>query len=80
MYFEAAGSFSIYQYRSNQDEGDAKRPGLSTLPPGDQEIHTIQQTVSDKIACTNCGHTTTADQQSQPCMVCQETVWTQAVL
>jgi uncharacterized membrane protein YcaP (DUF421 family) len=80
MYFEAAGSFSIYQYRSNQDESDAKRPGLSTLPPGDQEIHTIQQTVSDKIACTNCGHTTTADQQSQPCMVCQETVWTQAVL
>jgi uncharacterized membrane protein YcaP (DUF421 family) len=74
MYIEAAGSFSIYPY------ADTDRPGLSTLPPGDQDVHTIQQTVANKIACTNCGNTIDANQQKQPCSTCQETVWTQAVL
>ncbi|QKZ13021.1 DUF421 domain-containing protein [Spirosoma sp. KUDC1026] len=74
MYIEAAGSFSIYPYV------DKDRPGLSTLPPGDQDVHTIQQSVVDKVACTNCGHTVDVNQQNQPCSVCQETVWTQAVL
>ncbi|GAB3759219.1 DUF421 domain-containing protein [Spirosoma pomorum] len=78
MYIEAAGSFSIYQYSSGQP--DSQRPGLSTLPPGDQDVHSIQQTAAHQIACTNCGNTVDADQQDQPCPVCQETVWTQAIL
>jgi uncharacterized membrane protein YcaP (DUF421 family) len=78
MYIEAAGSFSIYQYSS--DQPDSQRPGLSTLPPGDQDVHSIQQTAAHQVACTNCGNTVEADQQNQPCPVCQETVWTQAIL
>ena len=72
MYIEASGTFSIYEEKTD-------RPGLSTLPPHDPDLHEIEQEVTDTLACTNCGNTVGADQKEKPCSVCGKTVWTGAV-
>ncbi|QJW89538.1 DUF421 domain-containing protein [Spirosoma taeanense] len=73
LYMEASGIFSIYL-----DETD--KPGLSTLPPNDEEIRQIEQVAPDTLACTSCGNTTKIVQEQQPCSVCNQIAWTTAVL
>lgn len=72
LYLEAQGDFSLY-------EAEAETPGLSTLPPDDADIHTIQPCADQTMACISCGNTVKADQQQVPCPVCKKQDWTTAV-
>jgi uncharacterized membrane protein YcaP (DUF421 family) len=73
MYMEACGIFSIYT-------GEEEKPGLSVLPDTDQEVHSIQPAAgSAVVACMNCGNTIQVEEEQEPCPVCQEVEWTQAV-
>lgn len=71
MYLEAHGDFSVYK-------ADQETPGLSTLPPDDKAIHTIQPCADDAMACTTCGNVVKAEQQ-QPCPICKQQAWTTAI-
>ncbi|GAB3925940.1 DUF421 domain-containing protein [Larkinella terrae] len=74
MYLEAYGMFSIFS-----DQAD--RPGLSVLPPYDDEIHTIHRpTAEPTLACTNCGFTAPTAAGNQPCPSCQANQWVNAIL
>ncbi|MFC5407688.1 DUF421 domain-containing protein [Larkinella bovis] len=74
MYLEAYGMFSVFP-----DQKD--RPGLSVLPPDDDEIHTLHRpTEEPTVACTNCGLTAPKSTGNQPCPSCQANQWTKAVL
>ncbi|ADB41230.1 YetF domain-containing protein [Spirosoma linguale] len=73
LYMEACGIFSIY---TEEEE----KPGLSSLPDTDKEIHSIQPAADPAIvACMNCGNTIRVEEEDEPCPVCQEVEWTQAV-
>ncbi|GAB3695342.1 DUF421 domain-containing protein [Spirosoma flavus] len=74
LYLEAYGMFSIYQ-------DEQEKPGLSVLPPSDDEVRRIHQHPKEKLlACTNCGNTIPATPNPGPCPVCQATNWADAVL
>ncbi|AKD57126.1 DUF421 domain-containing protein [Spirosoma radiotolerans] len=74
LYLEAYGVFSIY-------ENDQSKPGLSVLPPADDEVRTIYEHTDDKqLACTNCGNTVAALPKPGPCAVCQTDNWVDAIL
>ncbi|GAB4038399.1 DUF421 domain-containing protein [Spirosoma jeollabukense] len=74
LYLEAYGIFSIYQ----DEKG---KPGLSVLPPADEEIQVIYGHPEEKmLACTNCGNTVPAQPKPGPCSICQATDWGDAVL
>lgn len=72
LYIETCGKFSVYKR-------DEPKPGLSTLPPDDKTIQTIQPCADDTIACTNCANIAPVRQQQSPCSVCGQHVWTMAV-
>lgn len=73
VYMEACGLFSIYT-------DDEERPGLSAFPDTDKEVHNLQPAAGPAVvACMNCGNTITVGNDQQPCPVCQEVEWTQAV-
>ncbi|WP_338868031.1 YetF domain-containing protein [Spirosoma sp. SC4-14] len=74
LYLEAYGMFSIYPF-------DRPRPGLSVLPPSDQEMYTMkQQAVESIIVCCNCGFTTEAQAAVEPCSVCHAHMWVKATI
>lgn len=74
LYLEAYGVFSIY-------ENDQSKPGLSVLPPSDDEVRTIYKHMDDRqLACTNCGNTIPALPKPGPCAVCQTDKWVDAIL
>ncbi len=74
LYLEGYGIFSIYQ----DEKG---KPGLSVLPPTDEEIQSIYKQKDDKhVACTNCGNTVPAQPKPGSCSVCQADSWGGAVL
>ncbi|GAB3256355.1 DUF421 domain-containing protein [Larkinella harenae] len=74
LYLEAYGLFTIY---SEKDD----RPGLSVLPPDDDEIHSIHRFPQQPArACTNCGYTVEADGAPDVCPSCQANKWVKAVL
>ncbi|RRB04942.1 YetF domain-containing protein [Larkinella rosea] len=74
MYLEAYGMFSIFP-----DQKD--RPGLSVLPPDDDEIHSLHRpTEVPTLACTHCGFTAPKSAGNQPCPSCQANQWVDAVL
>jgi uncharacterized membrane protein YcaP (DUF421 family) len=72
MYLEACGLFSIYQ-------NDASTPGMSILPPGDDQIQEIVQSSRDIIVCHNCGNTKRTTGTSLPCPNCGQKKWGNAV-
>ncbi len=73
LYMEACGVFSLYT-------DEAEKPGLSTFPDTDQEVHSLQPPAAQPVvACMNCGNTIKVDNEQEPCPVCQEVEWTQAV-
>ena len=73
LYMEACGLFSIYT-------GEEEKPGLSLFPTTDQEVHTLQHEAGpDIVACKNCGNTLEINDHQEPCPVCHEVAWTQAV-
>lgn len=73
MYMEACGDFSIY---TEEEE----KPGLSTFPDTDPEVHSIQPAAEPAVAaCMNCGNTVGLADEQKPCPVCHEVEWTQAV-
>ena len=72
LYLEASGDFSAYQF---PDE----RPGLSVIPPDDQEALKSQKLVGEEAkACCNCG--TVAAVSDQACSTCGRSEWTSAVV
>ena len=74
LYLEAYGMFSIYQAKKG-------KPGLSVLPPSDDEIQSVHQHPEDKLlACRNCGNTVAASPKPGACSVCQADEWAEAVL
>lgn len=74
LYIEAYGMFSIYQ----DEQG---KPGLSVLPPSDEEIQSIHEHPKEKLlACTNCGNTVSVQPGSGTCDVCYANQWVDAVL
>lgn len=74
LYLEAYGMFSIYQ----DEKG---KPGLSILPPTDDEIQSIHEHPKEKLlACTNCGNTIPAKPKPETCPICQANDWVDAVL
>lgn len=73
MYMEACGDFSIY---TEEEE----KPGLSTFPDTDPEVHSLQPAAEPAVAaCMNCGNTVGLADEQKPCPVCYEVEWTQAV-
>lgn len=73
MYMEACGDFSIY---TEEEE----KPGLSTFPDTDPEVHSLQPAAEPAVAaCMNCGNTVGLTDKQKPCPVCHEVEWTQAV-
>lgn len=73
LYMEAYGEFSIY-------ENEQTKPGLSVLPPADEEVHSIHERAEDTpLACTNCGNTVPALPKPDSCAVCQATNWIEAI-
>lgn len=73
MYMEACGVFSIY---TEEEE----KPGLSTFPDTDPEVHSLQPVAETAVAaCMNCGNTIGINDEEKPCPVCHEVEWTQAV-
>lgn len=73
MYMEACGVFSIY---TEEEE----KPGLSTFPDTDPEVHSLQPVAEPAVAaCMNCGNTVGLTDEQKPCPVCHEVEWTQAV-
>jgi len=73
MYMEACGEFSIY---TEEEE----KPGLSTFPNTDPEVHSLQPVAEPAVAaCMNCGNTVGLTDEQKPCPVCHEVEWTQAV-
>jgi uncharacterized membrane protein YcaP (DUF421 family) len=72
LYIETCGEFSFYKL-------DEPKPGLSTLPPDDKSIHKTQSCADDIVACTSCANTAPVRQQHNPCPVCGQQAWTQAV-
>jgi len=74
LYLEAYGMFSIYQ----DEKG---KPGLSVLPPSDDEIQTIYpHHIEQLLACSNCGNTVPANPKPGACPVCQANQWVNAIL
>ncbi|GAB3807455.1 DUF421 domain-containing protein [Spirosoma humi] len=74
LYLEAYGEFSIY-------ENEQPKPGLSVLPPSDNEVRAIHERIGDhQLACTNCGNTAPALPKPGPCSICQTDNWVEAVL
>lgn len=78
VYLEAHGLFSIF-------EAEKSKPGLSILPPDDQEIiQTKEQAFTEKpahialMACTNCGN---VREKSEPekCQDCGREDWVNAI-
>ena len=73
MYLEAYGMFSIYQ-------DEKAKPGLSVLPPSDEEVHSIHKQPNKKmLACTNCGNTVPAEPKPGACPICHANKWVEAV-
>jgi uncharacterized membrane protein YcaP (DUF421 family) len=73
VYLEACGVFSIFQ------TAEAK-PGLSVLPPGDQQMFDVQSPV-EMIACLRCGVVKREQHgKSSNCDNCGYNEWTNAVL
>ncbi|QNF35203.1 DUF421 domain-containing protein [Adhaeribacter swui] len=73
-YLEANGAFTILK---NQE----KKAGLSILPNWDKEFKDTQQVAANTYACCNCGYTVPNLKQAQnPCPVCQENEWNEAVI
>ncbi|MBD2756765.1 DUF421 domain-containing protein [Spirosoma validum] len=74
LYIEAYGMFSIYQ-------DETGKPGLSLLPPSDEEIQSIHEQPKEKLlACTNCGNTVPAQPKPDACPICQANDWVNAIL
>lgn len=72
LYFEACGLFSIYTI----DDG---KPGLSTLPPTDQQVQEILQPANGEVVCQNCGNTVPVEKVRSKCDVCHAQKWVEAV-
>ncbi|WP_234734563.1 YetF domain-containing protein [Tellurirhabdus bombi] len=74
LYLEGYGMFSIF-------EEPEDKPGLSVLPPDDDEIHTIHRSTEGKfVACRNCGNTIAAQPKPGLCPICQSDQWVAAVI
>ena len=74
LYLEAYGQFSIYENKHS-------KPGLSVLPPLDNEVRTIHEHTDDRqLACTNCGNTVPALPTPGPCAICRTDNWVNAIL
>jgi len=74
VYLEPSGDFSIYTT-------EEARPGLSTLPQTDDDIHRVLQPVDDALACCNCGTTVPARGRPQTtCPACHQQTWDSAYL
>ncbi|WP_128546348.1 DUF421 domain-containing protein [Larkinella soli] len=74
LYLEAYGMFSIFP-----EEED--RPGLSVLPPTDDEVRGIYRPAeSDLLACSRCGQTVPARPAPDLCPNCEASHWQKAVL
>jgi uncharacterized membrane protein YcaP (DUF421 family) len=73
LYMEAGGNFSIFTTEES-------RPGLSLLPPADDDIHTLQHKPDESLkACTSCGNTVRVKTPNEPCPNCGNTHWDTAV-
>ncbi|RXF71228.1 DUF421 domain-containing protein [Arcticibacter tournemirensis] len=73
-YFEACGLLSVYTL-------EEEKPGLSLIPPGDEELCKIQQShQSEKFACNNCGYTLRSQHQPAKCSHCDNANFSPAVL
>jgi uncharacterized membrane protein YcaP (DUF421 family) len=76
LYMEPKGTFTVFQYKES-------RQGLSLLPVGDDEIHTIQKKAgSINRACISCGNIDNLEENkdADTCPVCGGTQWDAAVL
>ena len=78
LYLEAEGTFSVF-------EAERPRPGLSILPPDDDEIlevlrpaHTPEPTSLQLLACINCGQLKSKD-VADKCDDCGHNEWVNAV-
>jgi uncharacterized membrane protein YcaP (DUF421 family) len=72
VYLEACGLFTIFQ--TEQD-----KPGLTVLPPDDQDIFKSQHHV-ELIACINCGLVHKITDEKSPCADCGHDKWVDAVI
>jgi len=74
LYMEASGIFSIFK-------AEHSRPGLSLLPPDDEDIHLMQRRPDAGLkACTSCGNTVRTPAAGQACEHCGNTQWDIAVI
>lgn len=71
LYLEACGLFSTIRQ-------PAGRPGLSTLPPGDNSVLSLLH-YSNNMACTSCGHVDANSLSVLTCPVCGARTWTEAI-
>jgi uncharacterized membrane protein YcaP (DUF421 family) len=72
VYLEACGLFSTFETAES-------KPGLSVLPPGEQQLFSAKQPIA-LIACINCGFVKSKDTTNQPCTSCSCNEWTEAVV
>lgn len=73
LYLEAYGMFTTYT-------SEEEKPGLSTLPGTDKEVHSIQRYEPNTCACTKCGNTVPARPKPGDCAVCGENEWVEAYI
>ncbi len=71
LYIEAGGTFSLVK----QPE---PKPGLSVLPPMDEEFQ-AEQPLADSRVCGTCGHAGNGEAQPTPCPNCGHRQWVVAV-
>lgn len=73
VYLEANGSFSIYKHENS-------KPGLSIIPPWDEDYFEEQSLVKDTYACRSCGKVERAQESPAfPCANCGSKEWSSAV-
>ncbi|MDB5131047.1 MAG: hypothetical protein JWR02_796 [Mucilaginibacter sp.] len=76
MYLEASGIYSIFMT-------EKPKPGLSVLPPDDDEINGQLKRAADKNSelrvCTHCGYVKPADKAAE-CIECGNSEWTKAII
>jgi uncharacterized membrane protein YcaP (DUF421 family) len=72
LYLEPYGDFSLYREKND-------KPGLSVLPPNDNELTDNLNSTPEKVCC-NCGRVVAAPKAANACPNCGNTEWTSAIL
>ncbi|KQM78459.1 hypothetical protein ASE74_13225 [Pedobacter sp. Leaf216] len=73
LYLEACGIFSVFKY-------DEAKPGLSLLPPADDNAAQEFNVIKESSICQECGNPAPESDTEKECKNCHAVNWGQAVI